>query len=275
MKRIGIIGFGVMGESLATALLKYSDRYEIGLMEKREKRVILAEEKYGLAVYSNPKAVMENSDIIIVAVKPQDLSFLLEELKESLPGNFKGSKYPFGIISIVAGRKMDVYRKYLAGRGDISNIARFMPNISARISKAPVGVSFSDKADEEFKREAIIIAEALGTPVEVSENLIPAITGLSGSGIAFVFKFVHALSVGGVYAGLPYKTALETVKLMLSGAAALLDLSKEDPAELIHEVISPSGTTIEGILSLEKGAFDYTVIDAVKSAALRAKELEA
>jgi len=272
MKRIGIIGFGVMGESLASALLRCNDRYKIGIMEKREKRVVLAEEKYGLAVYHKPKSIMENSDIIIVAVKPQDLPNLLDELRECSPGGFKDTK---GIISIVAGKKMDVYKNYLGDKAKFKNIARFMPNISARVAKAPVGVAFSDGADEGFKAEAISVAEALGTPVKVSENLIPAITGLSGSGIAFVFKLVHALTLGGVYAGLPYKTALDTVNLMLYGAAVLLEKSKEDPIQLMHEVLSPSGTTIEGILSLEKGSFDYALIDAVKSAARRAKELEA
>lgn len=271
MKRIGIIGFGIMGESVVTSLLKYGGEYKIGILEKRGERVVLAMEKYGLIAHKNIKALMDNSDIVIVAVKPQDVSVLLGEMESSFLAGEPDSTIGAGIVSIVAGKRMEIFKKRLG----VKNVARFMPNISVRVSGAPVGVSFPEGIDEEFKLDALSIAGALGTAFEIPEGLMPAFTGLSGSGIAFVFKFIHALALGGVSSGLPYKKALHIVTAMFKGTVELLEKSGRDPVDLLHDVISPAGTTIAGITALEKNSFEYAVMAAVKSAALRAKQLEA
>ncbi|NOY07963.1 MAG: pyrroline-5-carboxylate reductase [Spirochaetes bacterium] len=270
MKRIGIIGFGIMGESVVTSLLRHGGKYEIGILEKRGERVVFAMEKYGLIAHRNIRTLMDNSDIVIVAVKPQDISAILGEMESSFIAG-EASMIVKGIISIVAGKRMEVFKKRLG----VKNIARFMPNISVRVSGAPVGVSFPEGIDEGFKLDVLSIAGALGTAFEIPEDLIPAFTGLSGSGIAFVFKFIHALALGGVSSGLSYKNALHIVTAMFKGTVELLEKSGRDPVDLMHDVISPGGTTIAGITALEKSSFEYTVMDAVKSAALRAKQLEA
>ncbi len=271
MKRIGIIGFGIMGESVAASLLRYDGKYEIGILEKRGERVVLAMEKYGLIAHKNAKALMDNSDIVIVSVKPQDISALLGEMESSFLKGEAGSMTGTDIILIVAGERMEVFKKQLG----VKNIARFMPNISVRVSGAPVGVSFPEGIDDGFRLDALSIAGALGTAFEIPEDLMPAFTGLSGSGIAFVFKFIHALALGGVSSGLSYKKTLHIVTAMFKGTVELLEKSGRDPVDLLHDVISPAGTTIAGITALEKNSFEYAVMDAVKSAALRAKQLEA
>jgi pyrroline-5-carboxylate reductase len=149
-----------------------------------------------------------------------------------------------------------------------------MPNLAAQEQKALVGISYSPSVTNDFKQDCISIAEAMGTPCELPESLMPAVTGLSGSGIAFVFSFLHAMALGGVNAGIPYPKALDIALATVEGAVALVKKSGQNPITLLSQVVSPAGTTIKGISCLEQYGFNYSVISAVQAAAERAKELE-
>jgi pyrroline-5-carboxylate reductase len=260
MKRIGIIGFGNMGSALAAGLRE--GKYELGVSESKADRALLASKKYGLKVYTDKSDLVTASDILVLAVKPQELSRLVEEIGE-LPVSKR-------IISIIAGKSMGYIMKNLG----VDAMARFMPNLAAREGKALVGIAFSSKAEVSFKGDCMAIASALGWPMEIPESLMPAITGLSGSGIAFVFAFFHAMALGGVKAGIPYPQALEVALRTVEGATEVVRKSGENPVEWLNRVISPAGTTIAGIAALEENGFTYGVMQAVEAAARRAKDLE-
>ena len=125
-----------------------------------------------------------------------------------------------------------------------------------------------------LREDALVLAAALGTALEIPEKLMSAMTGVSGSGLAFVFQFVHAMAQGGVAAGFDYQTALAVAVAGLEGAASLLK-DGAHPMELASRVTSPAGTTIQGVRALEKGGFTAAVMEAVEAAARKATEFEA
>jgi len=261
MKTIGIIGFGNMGSALCEGLKLKKDEFNIIVAEKMAQKAKLAQSQYNLKVLHN-KELINSSDIIVIAVKPQELAELFQQIKQYSKGK--------SFISIVAGRKIALFKDSL----QTNQVARFMPNVAALQGKAAVGVSFSKQAKEQFKKHTLQIAEALGTAYQIPESLMPAITGLSGSGIAFVFAFIHALALGGVAEGIKYDDALKIASSTVEGAVAVLNSTKKNPVEMLSKVISPAGTTICGVAALEKLGFTHAAMQAVVSASQRAKELE-
>jgi pyrroline-5-carboxylate reductase len=137
-----------------------------------------------------------------------------------------------------------------------------------------VGVSFHPDASARMKADVLDLAWALGTAMEIPEKLMGAMTGVSGSGLAFIFQFVHAMAQGGVAAGFDYRTALAVAVAGLEGAASLLK-DGTHPMELASRVTSPAGTTIQGVRALERAGFTAAVMDAVEAAARKAADFEA
>jgi pyrroline-5-carboxylate reductase len=268
MKNIGIIGFGNMGEAFAAGLKNKLEGISFGVAEKAAARMELARETFGAADYTGkPGALLDFADITIIAVKPQDAGEILRELAP----HSADKKF----AAVVAGKSLDFYAAHLK----TPYIARFMPNLAAMYQKAVVGVAFpaaqADGAEfAAFRAEVLELAAAAGGALEIPEKLMSAITGLSGSGIAFAFAFIHALALGGVKCGLAYDKALDVAIQVAEGAAAALRGTGKSPAELIAKVSSPAGTTIAGIQALEESAFTAAVMRAVEEAACRAEELE-
>ena len=261
MKTIGVIGFGNMGSALCGGLKKKKDQFKVIVAEKLSSKAELARKKYKLSVVAS-KELINSSDIIVIAVKPQELAELLEQISP-----YTKTK---SIISIVAGRKISLFKDSLG----TDQVARFMPNLAAMKGKAAVGVSFSKQAKEDFKKQSLQIAGALGLACQIPESLMPAITGLSGSGIAFVFAFIHALALGGVAEGIKYDQAVEIASATVQGAVTVLKSTKMNPVELLSKVISPAGTTIRGVTALEKLGFTHATMQAVVKASKRARDLE-
>ncbi|MCF6335465.1 MAG: pyrroline-5-carboxylate reductase, partial [Spirochaetales bacterium] len=174
--------------------------------------------------------------------------------------------------SIAAGKTI----KYFEEKTGSTNIIRFMPNIAATVGKSIVAVAYGEKSDQEFRHEAMVIADSIGKALPLAESQMSAFTGLSGSGIAYVFSFIHALALGGTEQGIPYNESLEIAIQTVNGATALLSsgMKKENPIELLTRVISAGGTTIAGVKALENGKLTSTVMEAVKKASARARELE-
>ncbi|MBN1413183.1 MAG: pyrroline-5-carboxylate reductase [Spirochaetales bacterium] len=262
MKTIGIIGFGNMGSAVAAGLKKQGLDVRIGVREVMEDKARLAKEEYGLEIFKSNRDLLDFADVSILAIKPQELDGLFKEIK--------GQAADKKIISIAAGRKIEYFQKGL----NTPFVTRFMPNIAAIEGKALVGIAYGDKVDEGFKAECRQIAGAIGTPCEIKESLMSAVTGLSGSGIAFVFSFIHALALGGVQCGINYDKAVEIAVATVEGAAALVKSGKKNPIELLSRVISPAGTTIEGIGCLEEAGFTHSVMKAVQKASEKAAKLE-
>lgn len=260
--RLGFLGFGKMGQAIARGL---RDRYtpdELHLCAF-DSIVLPAEVRAsvaGLEVLSSPAALEEQCDVLILAVKPGDMSTALSDLK----GNRK-------YISIAAGLGTDRLRGFFS-KGQNIQISRVMPNISALSGHSASGIYCSE---DEFFSLSDAIFSAIGSVVRVkSEDLMHAVTGLSGSGPAYILAMVHAMAEGGVQAGLPFDTALQLARETLLGTAHLLRETGEHPAVLRNRVTSPGGTTIAGLAALEDGGFHGTVMRAVEAATDRSRELE-
>lgn len=263
MKKIGIIGFGFMGEALIKGISRMDNAPEVGVIEKATHRSRLAVEQYGCGAYGDDfAALFRDSELVILAIKPQQASELLPAIKPSA-----GST---PVLSVLAGTTTDKIRELLGER----EVVRFMPNLAAQSQAAVVGVCFSQEVGDGLREESLKLAAATGTPIVLPESQMSAITGLSGSGIAFVFHFIHALALGGTRNGIPYPQSLQAALGVIEGAAAVLQESGVHPEEMLSRVCSPGGTTVEGVLALEEGALTATVVDAVTRAAKRAEELE-
>ncbi|HUX21163.1 MAG TPA: pyrroline-5-carboxylate reductase [Spirochaetia bacterium] len=260
--KVGIIGFGNMGRAIATGLRHNEPETELFVFDKSTTQTKGAAETVGAVVCTDLSSLCSRSDLHVISVKPQNTDDLLAELREFAA--------KLNVFSIVAGKSISYFRMGLG----TNRVVRCMPNIAATVGKALVGMTIPSDADESLRTNAIRVAKAMGLPMEVPEELLAAVTGISGSGIAYVFAFVHALAMGGTKAGLPYPTALLSAIEVLEGAGALLKDSGEHPISLLSKVASPAGTTIAGIKALEEHAFTAGVMEAVEQAARRASELE-
>lgn len=258
---VGIIGFGNMGRAIAAGL--HRNRPETGLLvyDKDPAQTEGAAE-VGARVCANPAEICEESDLLVIAVKPQNTDDLLTEFRDYTKNA--------NVLSIVAGKTISYFRMGLG----TNCVVRCMPNLAATIGKALVAITIPSDADDPLRSQSLEVATTMGTTVELPEELLAGVTGISGSGIAFVFAFVHALALGGTRAGLSYDIALRSSVEVLEGACALLKSSKEHPISLLSRVSSPAGTTVAGIKALEEGGFTAAVMEAVERAAARATELE-
>ena len=266
MKKITIVGCGNMGGAIARALAAEADiRLSIHDPYKEE----LPEG----ALRDDDLSSVKDADIVIIAVKPQwitkeFLSSLYEEKNLSLYLHGKGPAF----ISIAAGIPLEVLSKAFPH----AKVARFMPNIAASAKKSVTAVAFNEegKKDEAFRKDVMDVAESFGSAFELSESQFGAFIGISGSLIAYALEFVNQSAMGGVNAGIPYPTAAKIVADTLESAAALLRETGKTPAELIPNVCSAAGTTIEGMRALADGGFASALSDAVMRTAEKSDELE-
>jgi len=260
MKKIGFIGCGNMGKSIAEAISK-DKNYQISIYSRNFERNKEFAKTIEATAYETLKELLENSDYIILAVKPQVLPSLYNQLL-----NYGQNKK---WISIAAGVPLRVLQNQLA----TDNIARFMPNIAAKKQESVTAVAFVSNVDSNFKEIAFKIAECFGKAFILDEKLFSAFIGISGSGIAFIFEFLHAMALGGTREGLSYSQSLDIAVSTLNSASCLLE-NGVSPITLMTKVTSAGGTTIEGIKTLHDGKFDSTIINAVHSASKKSIVLE-
>ncbi len=261
MTSISIIGCGNMGGAIAAALSS-SKEFSVTVFDSYRPSLDSFVKEHPKAVASSSiDEALEVSSYILIAVKPQVLPLLYPALSSYRDKN---------IISIAAG----VPTAVLAEKIGAKNIARFMPNIAAKVGKAVTAVSFREESDKDFRRIAFSVAEAIGSAFVLDEKLISAFTGLSGSAIAFVFEFIHAMAMGGTEAGIPYQTSVEIARDTLISACALQKSTGKNPVELMSQVCSAAGTTIMGMDALYQGGFDGTVVNAVTSSYRKSAEFE-
>ena len=265
-KTIGFLGAGKMAEALIKGLIA-SGTVSAGQLVASERNPERAEhmaELYEIKVFSKSFEVASASDVVIIAVKPQEMEPLLKEVGRDLTGDKL-------LISIAAGKTTGRIKELL---GRSVPIVRVMPNTPALVGEGAIGLYAAPGVSDNEVRVARAIFEAVGTVVEVTdESLIDAVTGLSGSGPAYVFLFMEALVRAGVKAGLGADEATRLAVQTTFGAAKLAMESDKTLAELREMVTSPKGTTFEGLKKLEEGGFSKTVEDAVEAAAKRSREL--
>jgi pyrroline-5-carboxylate reductase len=265
-RKLGIIGGGVMAEAILSRLIQ-QQIYTPGailISDRSSHRLDYLTQTYQVQVTTNNQEVLENSEIILLAIKPQVLNTVLTELSLNKQLNPK----PL-IISILAGISLE---RLEAGFCDYP-VIRAMPNTPATVGAAITALTPGKQVTSSQLSQGQLILMAIGKVLEVPENLMDAVTGLSGSGPAYVALMVEALSDGGVAAGLPRAIASELALQTVLGTAQLLETQGLHPAELKDRVTSPGGTTIAGVAELEKAAFRSALIEAVKAAAARSLAL--
>jgi len=262
---ISIIGGGAMAEAIITGLITGAvvDPCDIRVGEPVLKRQTYLTEKYQVSCFSNNIDSIESTDLVILAVKPQGINSVLDELN---------GKLTFGqiVLSIVAGVRI----KQLAETLSHDLIVRVMPNAPARLSK---GMSVWIATPQVKPQDLEWIGELLGVLGQQmrvdDEKLIDMATAVSGSGPAYVWLFLEALIDGGVYIGLPREIATRLATQTLLGSAEMAQESQAHPVELRNIVTSPGGTTGEAIRVLEENGFRAAVVQAVIAAYEKAKSL--
>jgi pyrroline-5-carboxylate reductase len=266
MKRIGFIGAGNMAEALLKGLLKSGvfEREQIILSDVIEERLHLLSSLYGVRATLKNKDVVKSSDLVVLAIKPNAISGVLNEIK----GFLTPKKI---LISIAAGITTSYIADAIKKR---MKIVRVMPNTPALVLMGASVLYFNSRINQKEKDDIKRIFESVGiVDVVEYEDLLDAVTGLSGSGPAYVAMFIEALSDGGVKMGLSKNLALRLSAQTVYGAAKMVLEGGLHPAEFKDKVSSPGGTTIEGIHELEVGGFRGCVISAVQAATRRSREL--
>ncbi len=252
-----------MGTAVMRGILRQNSHVQFGMVEKDGSRRDYCTRELGALDFSaKPDELFGFAEMVILAIKPQDL----ETLADSIGPGARNSL----VLSMLAGTSIARIGDLLGTR----RIIRIMPNLAADIGKAVTGVAFSDAVEYPTRMETLDLLSGIGTLLDVREDQLNAVTGLSGSGIAFVLKFIDALAMGGVEQGLPYRQALSAARDVVESAALLLKDDDIQPTELISRVSSPGGTTIRGIRALEDGRFSASVMAAVEAATRRACEME-
>ncbi len=269
-KKIAFIGAGNLAEALIRGVLKAGlfQCRNIIASDVREEKLEELRKQYGISTfYSNTEAV-EKADIVILAVKPQIIQEVLKDIAQMAIDDSKL------IISVAAGVPISVITLSLTeGGGKNPRIVRVMPNAPALVQEGAAALAGGAHTSESDMKAALEIFNAVGKTVVVEESLMDAVTGLSGSGPAYVCAMLESLSDAGVKVGLPRDVSSRLSLQTVLGTARLLEETGKQPSELRKMVTSPGGTTVCGLQALERGRFKDTVINAVEAATARAKEL--
>jgi pyrroline-5-carboxylate reductase len=263
-KKVGIVGAGNMAEALIRGWLHAGllDRARIRASDVARDRLEHVASVYGIDTHSNNGELIAWADVVVLAVKPQAVAAVL--------GSHRGAFGDALVISIAAGVPL---RTIEGALGTDVRAVRAMPNTPALVLAGVTALSAGAHASEDDVRIAVLLFDAVGKTVVLPESALDAVTGLSGSGPAYVMLVIEALSDGGVHAGLSRDVANLLAVQTVYGAAKLLLESGEHPARLKDRVTSPGGTTIAGLRALESGGLRGALIDAVIVATERSAEL--
>ena len=260
---IGILGAGKMGEALISGLLR-AGRSPSGVLAvvRRPERAAALRESYGIAVVSAAEAA-KSADTLIITVKPQDMTTLLDEIAQHVPADRL-------VISVAAGITTSKIERRLGA--DVP-VVRVMSNTPVLVDEAMSVISAGAHAGPEHLRRAEELLRPVGKVLRIPESLQDAATALSGSGPAYVYFLVEAMVDAGILLGMPRGTALEMVTQAVYGAATMLRESGEHPVILREAVTSPAGTTIAAIRELESHRVRAAFLDAIEAARDRGREL--
>ena len=263
--KITFIGGGVMGEAILSAILDkgLSPSQAISVSDVDEARRRHLEHEYGVAVMSNNQLAADESDIVVLAIKPQNLANVMAELSGQLKPNQL-------VLSIIAGARISSLCLGL----NHNHVVRAMPNTPAQIGEGISVWTAAAGVTEQQKGWAGSILGTMGKEIYVDdEKYIDMATAVSGSGPAYIFLFVESLIDAAVDIGLPHDMAKELVLQTVLGSGHFIQKSGKPPAELRRMVTSPGGTTAEALLQLEKGKFSELLMQAVSAAYNKAKRL--
>jgi pyrroline-5-carboxylate reductase len=264
-RRLGFLGAGNMSGALIKGLLhaKVLPPDRIFASDAKTERLAHLHEAHGIHTTTDNHALLGNCDVVVLGVKPQVIDKVLTEIGAQVrPDQL--------IISVAAGVPIEALEARLPHG---SRVVRSMPNTPATVQAGATAIAGGAHAKEDDLRIARELFEAVGRVVVLDESLLDAVTGLSGSGPAYVMLIIEALADGGVKVGLHRDTALLLAAQTVYGSAQLLLETGEHPGRLKDMVTSPGGTAIAGLHTLESGGLRKTLIDAVEVASKRAAEL--
>ena len=260
---IGVIGAGVMGEALISALITSGvASSSITISENREDRLRELVSRYGVS-HADLANNVAKSDAILLVVKPQDMAMVLDEIKSSIRPETL-------VISFAAGKRIEFIRTHL---NDLNPVIRVMPNTPTLVGEGMAAMSIGpgvSPSQSEFVREFLA---ATGRVVLVAEDLQDAVTAVSGSGPAYFFYFVESMVQAGTELGLSYEVATELTVQTMVGAAKLLVASTKSATTLRENVTSPHGTTAAAIASFDSADLAQIVKNAMMAARDRSREL--
>jgi pyrroline-5-carboxylate reductase len=264
-RRLAFIGGGNMAEALLRGILtaKRLTPDQVVVTDVREDRLAALQHTYGVATTTDNAEAAAGAETVLLAVKPQVMPRALEELRRAVTEQQL-------VISIAAGiATATIEAAFLRP----VRVIRVMPNTPALVLEGVSALCRGTQATAEDLLAARQLLEAVGTVVTVDEGLMDAVTGLSGSGPAYVFLVIEALADGGVKAGLPREIAQALAAQTVRGAARMVLETGQHPGALKDMVASPGGTTIAGLHALEQGGVRAALINAVEVAAKRSREL--
>lgn len=262
---VGFIGAGRMATALARGLISagFVSAEQVVACDVMPAALDSFAEQTGARAVEGTSVVVAESDVIFLAVKPQQMTQVLDGLSSLLEDRHL-------LISIAAGLPLAVYESAL---GAERRIIRVMPNTPCLVGECAAGFSLGGAATQEDAELVESMLATVGVAVRVDEKLLDAVTGLSGSGPAYVYQVIEALSDGGVRVGLPRDVATRLAAQTVLGAAKMVLETGDHPGTLKDAVTSPGGTTIAGIHALESGGLRGILMDAVSAATQRSREL--
>jgi pyrroline-5-carboxylate reductase len=260
--KIGCIGTGAMGGAIMRAVCKKYDVSQIKVTDKNAAMGKAFAKETGATFVNSNKDVLD-CDYIFLAVKPQFLGDVFDEIGRDIPNSAV-------VISMVAGVKIEKLEQWVHHG---ARFIRMMPNVCAQIGEGMTAIAYNSSIKEDEAKTALEILSTAGRVEVVQEKLMDCVTALGGSGPAFVFMFIEALADGAVRCGMPRTQAYTYAAQVVYGSAGMVMESGKNPAALKDMVCSPAGTTIEGVAVLEKNGFRNAVIEAITAACNRSIEL--
>jgi len=276
-KKTGFIGAGNMGEAFVGAIIKSNllSPSMIYVSDINEERLAVFRSNYGISATNDNIKLFSKCDIVILAVKPQQIDKVLTEITKQKNYMIPAKKL---IISIAAGISLQKIEDLLYTPLDEKSrqklpIIRVMPNTPALVLSGMSGMSANRYALVEDVNIVKTLLEAMGKVLEFNENDLDAVTALSGSGPAYVFYLIESMIEGGINAGLDPNDAYTLTIATLKGSLALMEKLNESPETLRKKVTSPGGTTEAAFEILETNGVKQNIIDAIAAAALRSKDL--
>lgn len=262
---VGFVGGGNMAEALIRGLVRggHVPPERVTASGPRRERLDELRTAYGIAVTSDNREVARGATVLVLSIKPQIMDKVLREIGDQIaPGTL--------VISIAAGVDTETIE---AAIPEGARVVRAMPNVPATVGAGATAISAGRHASEDDMVTARAIFDAVGITVTLDESHLDAVTGLSGSGPAYIFLILEALADAGVKVGLSRRNAQRLAAQTVMGSAKLLLDTDEHPGRLKDMVTSPGGTAIAGLHTLEEGGLRTTLINAVETATKRAREL--
>lgn len=263
--KIGFIGTGKMATALAKGVIDsgFVQAANVVGYDVVPEAAKAFSSTTGATTVTSLFTLASSSQVIFIAVKPHQVGEVLEELAGQLTQEHL-------IVSIAAGVQLSVFEDRL---GPLAHIVRVMPNTPCLVGEAAAGFALGRAATSDDAELVESMLQTVGVAMKVEERLLDAVTGLSGSGPAYVYQIIEALSDGGVRVGLPRNVATSLAAQTVLGAAKMVLETGEHPGALKDAVTSPGGTTIAGLHALEKGGLRGTLMNAVEAATEKSKEL--